>query len=321
LVAAIAGPNSPDTPNLVRKGAVQVEFAIDVSNSMCAEENRPYLQPSLGQRVPSEMYQWGTRIDQAKRIIQNWLPQLQGNEAALITVEGSGYNMWDLTWDHDSPKSAFQVVLNDFINCGAAPGGGADYASAIKTALDEFALPQFNQPDKERFFVLFTDGGFTGNNDDLQKMEKELIEKKIHLVLVGLGGTKGITVPKYDLNSGKRNGMYQGTTALDRRTLDAMKAAVPGSDELFAPPGQFEVAYNFPKKAGGLYAETKQANLYMWFLLLAGLVVISITFGGNRVLPQGKLLVPPDWLLSWFSWSKLNAVGKRLFSRRDENRE
>jgi hypothetical protein len=301
MVATLAGPNATDTPDEVRAGAVQVEFAIDVSNSMCAEENRPFLKPEAGESMPGSMYQWGTRIDQAKRIILGLLPQLRGNQVGLVTIEGSGYNMWDLTWDHNSPKSAFQVILNNFVNCGAAPGSGADYASGIEAALKEFSLPQFNDSDRERFLVLFTDGGFTGDEKRLQEMEQKLEERNVHLLLVGLGGATAVTVPKYDPTTHKRNGLFQGTTSLDTTVLMRMRSAVLGSDLITVPPGTFRMEYSFPQKAGGLYAAPKQANLAVWFLSAAILVLLSITFGGNKFLPRLQLVVPPRAIYR-FTW-------------------
>jgi hypothetical protein len=296
LIAAAAGPNATDTPELAQAGALQVQVVIDVSPSMGAEDYRPFIKPALGQTVPTAMYQWGTRIDMAKQIIKNdLLPQLKDNEVGLVTVEGSGYNMWDLTRDH----KALSYMLDNFVQVGAAPGGGADYVSGIQTALDGFKLS--GETGKERFIVLISDGGFTGDPAAMDKLLQELKKQNVHLLIIGFGGNTPITVPKYDSSTKQRNGAYEGTTAYEPEFLRKMVAAVPGATLLTVPPGTEHISsYNFPEHAGGLYAKPKKSNLYFWFLCFDMLLLLSITFGGGE-LPSLKTaraicLEPVSWV-------------------------
>lgn len=297
LVAAAAGPNASDTPSMVRAGAVQVMFLIDVSPSGGAEDYRPYIEAPPGKSVPTQMYQWGTRIDMAKQLIRrDFLPQLKDNEVGLITVQGSGYNMWDLTRDHNG---AFSYMLENFVQVGAAPGGGADFASGIQAALDEFKL--IGGKDKERFIVLFSDGGFTGDKAELDKVLQELNKQNVRLLVVGLGGHTPVAVPKYDSSSKQRNGAYEGTTKYEPALLEHMAKSVKGGTLLAAPPGTEHVKYDFPAKAGGLYAVPKKSNLYFWFLIFDLLLLANITFGAGG-LPKWKLVLA--LCLEPFTWLK-----------------
>ncbi|MBX9685666.1 MAG: VWA domain-containing protein, partial [Candidatus Obscuribacterales bacterium] len=201
----------------------------------------------------------------------------------LITVMGLGYNMWDPTRDHEG---ALKYLLDNFVKVGAAPGGGADLASGLKAALDGFKLA--GGTDKERFIVLFTDGGFTGDNAALDKVLAELKQERVHLLIVGLGGAAAVTVPKYDPTSRQRNGAYEGTTQYEPAILQHMLSLSEGATLIAAPPGSEKVSYNFPQKAGGLYATPKQSNLYVYCLALAMLILLNITFGGGS-LPKRKL--------------------------------
>jgi len=299
IVAAAAGPNASSTPTLARAGALQVEAIYDVSNSMNAEDYRAYDKPAPGDSMPTAMYQWGTRIEHAKRIMNSdFMPQLKDNEVGLITMEGSGYNMWDLTRDH---SGALAYMHRKFVKVGAAPGGGSDYTSGIKAALDEFNLISPKDDSKVRFIVLFSDGGFTGDRAELDKILEECNKRNVRIVLVGLGGSAQLTVPKYDPTTQQRNGAFNGTTAYEPGIYEHIQSVAKDATILMAPPGTDHVSFNFPAKAGGLYAIPTKSNMYPWLLIFDMLLLVSITIGGGG-LPKWRLAVA--FFLEPYIWLK-----------------
>lgn len=296
LLAAAAGPNASSTPTLARAGALQVVMVVDVSNSCGAEDYRPYMPVPAGSTAPGLMYQFGTRCDMAKLIAErDLLPQLKDNEVGIITVAGAGYNMWDLTRDHEG---ALKYMLGNYVKPGAAPGGGADYTSGLQSALKAFKIA--GGTNKERFIVLFADGGFTGDRAELDKVLAELNKENIKLLIIGLGGHTPVTVPTFDSTTKQRNGAYEGTTAYEPEILKHMESTVKGATLYHAAPGAGPVAYNFPEKAGGAYAVPRQSNLYYWFLIADLLLLASITLGGggvpNRKLAWALVSEPYVWL-------------------------
>ena len=302
LTVALFGPNISRSPEMVPAGAVQVQFVYDVSPSMGAEEYRAFLPSRDGRAVPGSAFQWGTRIDAAIYYTDDLLPQIANNEAGLITVEGAGYDMWDLTKDL-STSGAFNHMRTRFLKVGAAPGAGADYTSGLQATLDEFELISGlekklgDKTDKIRFIVFFTDGGFTGDQAALDKVLDKISEQKVRLLIVGLGGSSPVTVPKYDSQTHRRNGeFYKGTTQLDTKILTHMRDRVKGSQLILAPPGTSHIHYSFPQKAGGLYARPTQSNLRPALLLMAVLLLVSITIGGGG-LPRWQLIDPRPQLL------------------------
>jgi hypothetical protein len=301
LLLALAGPNFSTMPEMVAAGAVQVQFLYDVSPSMGAEDYRSFLPAPPGGTIPDAAYAWGTRLDAAKYYMNDLLPQLENNEAGIITIEGVGYNLWDVTRDL-TPTGAFHHMLDKFVKPGAAPGAGADYTSGIQAALDEFDLVSQSEKaigdnaEKVKFIVFFSDGGFTGDAAALDK-ELDLLKKNnVRLLIVAMGGSNAVNVPKYDETTHRRNGeFYAGTTALDDGILKHMRDAVPGSELIYAPPGTAHIHYSFPQKAGGLYAKATQSNLRPWLLALALLLFASITVGGGG-LPRWRLINPVQHL-------------------------
>lgn len=298
LIFCLAGPNVSQAPEMVQSGAVQAEFIFDASRSMGAEDYRPYLPVADGVRTPDNSFQWGTRVDAAKYYLRkDLLPQLSGNEAGLITVMGAGYNMWDITRDLGA-NGAFQHVLDKFVQVGSAPGGGFDLTSGLKAALDEFDLiadlqsKAGDRSPKIRFITLFTDGGFSGDQAELDKVLNQLNEKKVRLLIVALGGTTPMTVSKFDERTHRRTKeFYAGTTRVDTKILEHIKSRVVNSTLIKAPPGTKALDYSFPQAAGGLYAHPNRANLKPWFLLLDCLLLVSITIGGGGR-PRVRYIVP-----------------------------
>jgi hypothetical protein len=264
---------------------------------MAAEDYRAFLPAPDGQAMPDKSFQFGTRLDAAKYYTTQLLAQLKDNAAGLTTLMGEGFNMWDITTDL-SPKGAFNVMRQKFVQIKSAPGGGSDYTAGFKTAIAEFDLmtevhKRLGQStDKVHFIVLFTDGGFTGDQGELNTMLAELKKRQIRLLIVALGGNTPITVPKYDDTTRRRNGeFYDGTTKLEPQVLVAMQAAVPGSQLIYAPPGTSEISYSFPQAAGGLHALPAHSNLRSWLLMGDVLLLIWITIGGGG-LPRWKYVVP-----------------------------
>jgi hypothetical protein len=322
LVTACFSPNLTALPQMVEAGAVEWQNVFDVSNSQGAQDTRPYYAALSGEKDPGAIYEWGTRIDTNKALFKrDLLPQLKDNKAGLITVEGEGYNMWDITSDL-RPGGAFLYMLNKFVQVGSAPGGGCNYTSGIQAALDEFDLMQAIEKqqgdtgDKVRFIALWTDGGFSGDEQALNKVLDELVKRQIRLLIVDTAGSVAVSVSKYDLHTHKRSGeSFEGTTRSDPVLLEKMvtrmkglgtiiiaqqPGLVPTAEErvlqeqgrlLFTPYNKMELKYNIPAKAGGLYARPAHSNLKPILLGIALLLFFSITTGGGGF-PRLRYFVP-----------------------------
>jgi hypothetical protein len=299
LVVCCCNPNLTTMPQTVEAGAVEWQNVFDVSNSQAAEDTRPFYGALTGEQDPGPLFQWGTRLDTNKALFKKYLlPQLNNNKAGIITVEGAGYNMWDITSDL-SASGAFQHMLNKFVQTGSAPGGGCDYTSGIQAALDEFDLvasiekKDGDTSEKIRFIALWTDGGFSGDEKELNKVLDKLVERKIRLLIVDTAGDAPITVPKYDPRTHKRNGeYYKGMTKSEPELIRRMVYRLKDLGTLIlAPPGTTEIKYNIPQQAGGRYARPAHSNLKPYLLVAVIALFLSITTGGGG-LPRPSFFLP-----------------------------
>jgi len=311
LVTALFSPNMTDMPQVSEAGSVQLENVFDTSPSEAAEDTRAFYAALSGEKDPGPDYQYGTRLDTNVALFKrDLLPQLRGNKAGIITVEGAGYDMWDITSDL-SKDGALQSMLK-YVKPLAAPGAGSDYTSGINAALYEFDLiaglekKAGDTADKVRFIALWTDGGFTGDEKQLNVALDKLVERKIRLLVVDTAGSQPMTVPKYDVRTHRRSKeSYEGLTASEPKILERMVTRMKGLGTLilaqqptmpidadmermkndgtlvFTPFNAMEIKYSIPQKAGGQYSHPSHSNLTPYLVLFAVALLLSITTGGG----------------------------------------
>jgi hypothetical protein len=328
LIISHGGPNLTTAPKTVPAGSTQVMFDYDGSNSSAAQPGRQYFAAMSGEKDPGQQFQWGTNLDIEKFYTKELLPQLAKNEAGLETIVGAGFNTWDLTRDL-SEDGALYYMLDNWVVVGGATGGGCDYASGLQADLDEFnKITELDKQagdtaEKERFIVLFTDGGFTGDEKALDAVldeinhENEINQAKLHLLLVEVGGAKPTSVKKYDEETNiVTKESFAGTTFAEpvtavpgqgevypgypvkgrmktgEKTLLHILARVKYADLIYAPPGTMNIHYSFPQKLGGIYAQAGESNLRPVFYVIAILIYIAISTGGGGK-PQLRLIFLP----------------------------
>ncbi len=113
LMLGLANPQIGTKMEEVRREGVDAVIALDVSNSMKAEDVRP------------------NRLDHAKQNISRMLEDLQNDRVGLIVFAGQSYLQLPLTTDYASVR----LVLNT-IDTDAVPVPGTAIGSAIRLAME-----------------------------------------------------------------------------------------------------------------------------------------------------------------------------------------
>src|SRR5574344_632058 len=191
--------------------ARNVVIALDVSRSMLATDVRP------------------NRLERAKADIADLIDGLQGDRAALVAFRRTGVLLCPLTTDYAYLRSALEGAGPE-----SAPRGETDLGSAVKASLD--ALDPAS--DDHNAIILVSDGGdLRGNALDIARAAAA---RSIPIFTVGLGDTKGATIPDA---SGRGVQQYEGKavkTALDSKTLAALAKASNGRYVPLATAGTAE---------------------------------------------------------------------------------
>lgn len=181
------------------KGA-EVMIALDVSNSMLAEDYSP------------------NRLERAKLAISKLTDRLQGDRIGLIIFAGSSFVQLPITTDYVSAK----MFLNN-IDTESVPVQGTAIGDAILTAARGFSI----QSEKSRAIVVITDGE---NHEDDPVAAAKTAHDDLGVIVytIGVGSAEGQPIPVDGELLKDREGNIV-VTRLDEQTLREIAQAGGGA--------------------------------------------------------------------------------------------
>ncbi len=199
LILGIAGPQFGAKLTDVKRKGIELIIALDVSNSMLAEDIQP------------------NRIERAKQSISQLVDRLSNDRIGLIVFSGDAYVQLPVTNDYASAK-----MFLSSINPNMVPKQGTAIGSAI-----DLAASSFNPQSKtSKVIVIISDG--ENHEDDPVDAAKKAAENGIVIHAIGIGSPDGAPIP-IDANHNylkDENGNVV-VTKLDEETLS--KIAVVGN--------------------------------------------------------------------------------------------
>jgi Ca-activated chloride channel family protein len=162
---AMANPRKPDLTTAEARKGIDIMVALDVSNSMLAEDVQP------------------NRLSLAKRFIYQLMKSLEDDRVGLVLFAGNAYLQMPLTFDHNAAQMIVSV---------AAPSAFRSQGTVIGDALQKSALAF--QEDSKRFktIILITDG--ETHDENAEQQAKELGQKGIMINTVGIGSVGGASI-------------------------------------------------------------------------------------------------------------------------------
>lgn len=276
VVVAAAGPMMPGRPEKIPTGTLQVVVVMDVSKSMAAEDYRSVM-PDKDGSVTSVLGARGSRMDMAKYQIEAVMKAVQGNQVGLVTYTGEGFPQADLTND----TTALGFVLKKWVKVGKAPGGGSDYARGLKEALATFKRDE--DPNKQKVIVLISDGGFTGDPQELYQTAEQVNKENVKLFIVGLGSHTAVPIPVYegDRLTGYRKNKKGDVemTKLEEENLRQLAAQTRGEYKHVPTDGMAKaVDLDWENSLGGFRTEIKNLDVYAYFVGAALLLLLVVSF-------------------------------------------
>lgn len=200
-IIVLARPQFGSRIQNVKKEGVEVIIALDVSNSMMAEDIQP------------------NRLTRAKQAISRLVDNLQDDRIGLIVFAGDAYTQIPVTTDYVSAKMFLSTIGPDMV-----PKQGTAIGAAIDLGVRSFSPGE----GKSKALVIITDG--ENHEDDPVKSAEEAAKKGIVIHTIGIGSADGVPVP---INTGGRRDFLKdpdGNTViskLDEETLK--KIAITGN--------------------------------------------------------------------------------------------
>jgi len=166
LITAIARPQYGSKLTEVKRKGIEIIIALDVSNSMLAEDIQP------------------NRLENAKMAISRMVDRLENDKIGLIVFAGDAYIQMPITTDYGAAK----LFLNS-INTQVVPKQGTSIASAIRLGMRSFTP----ETEKSRAIVIITDG--ENHEEGAMEAAKEAADAGILVHTIGIGSPQGVPIP------------------------------------------------------------------------------------------------------------------------------
>ena len=267
-IAGAANLRSPKNGNTGDRKGVDVMIALDVSNSMLAQDIKP------------------NRLERARQVINKLIDKMDNNRMGLVLFAGQAFLQMPLTGD----LAAARLYVSN-ANPDAVPNQSTVIGDALKlcnTSLD-------TKEKKYKAVILISDG--EGHDENATKAVDELKENGVIVYTVGIGSPQGAPIYDLALNDFKKdeNGVVV-ISKLNEKDLQDIAAKTGGQYQLFtnadAVAGKlYNSLDNMEKKHIGGTGIRVYNTYFQWFVLVAFVLLML-----EIIIPERKM--------KWFSWSK-----------------
>jgi len=221
IIFAAADPQFGSKLEKVKREGVEIIIALDVSNSMLAEDIKP------------------NRLERAKRSISKMIDQLRNDKIGLIIFAGDAYVQVPITTDYSAVKMYLETIDTDIV-----PRQGTAIGSAIDLGLRSFD----EESNLDKAMIVITDG--ENHQGNAIEAAEKAADKGIAIHMIGMGSNKGVPIPLR-----KQNGqvVYQkdqnGNTVISKLNEKVLKNIAAETD------GSFSLATNSSTGLNELFKE------------------------------------------------------------------
>lgn len=166
LIVAFARPQYGTKINTAERNGIEAMIAVDVSNSMLAEDVRP------------------SRLDKAKMLFSNMVDNMKDDHVGIVVFAGEAYTKLPITNDYVSTKLVLEQMDPSMV-----ASQGTDVAAAIELAEQNFS----QREDVTRAIFLITDG--EDNEGGAVEAAKKAAERGVKVFVLGVGSPQGAHIP------------------------------------------------------------------------------------------------------------------------------
>lgn len=255
LIIAIANPQIGTKMEEVKREGVDLIIAIDLSNSMLAEDIKP------------------NRLERAKQAISKLIDNLEGDRIGLIVFAGEAYVQLPITTDYSAAKLFLATVNTDIV-----PTQGTEIAKAIDLSIKSFDI----ENGQNKAIIIITDG--ENHDEEAIKSAEKANEVGIFVHTLGMGLSIGAPISIYNQNriqTGYRKDK-EGNTVVSKLNenllMQIAKAGkgtyVRANNSESGLPTLFTEINKMEKKEIGTMIFTEYKDRFQWFMGLALLFLI-----------------------------------------------
>ncbi len=175
MIIGLANPQIGSKLEKVERKGIDLVIAIDVSESMLAQDIKP------------------NRLQRARQAISRLVDELKNDRIGSVVFAGKAYTQLPITTDY----SAVRLFISN-ISAESIPVQGTAIAEAINLAVD-----LFDETETDKAIIVISDG--EDHEGDVIESAKNAVKKNIRIYTIGMGLPDGAPIPVID-----RYGVQQG---------------------------------------------------------------------------------------------------------------
>jgi Ca-activated chloride channel family protein len=263
VAVSLIGPRYGTQVREVERTGVDLVVALDVSQSMLAEDVAP------------------SRLERAKNEIKSLVGDLSGDRVGLVLFAGEGFVQCPLTTDYSAVRLFLDVAGTD-----AVPTPGTSFQSAVDAAVTAFdtAADSTRAPGEGRSKALLIVSDGENHVGDLEAVQETAREEGVVLFTAGVGGSEGATIPVYE--QGRKVGVKRDRQGqvVETRLEEAALTTLAEEGAYFRISRTSSALSDFQEALDELDPTTfgaekfsEYAQMYQW-PLAAGLLLLLLEF-------------------------------------------
>ncbi len=239
------------TEKVNRKG-IDVMIALDVSNSMLAEDIKP------------------NRLERAKQLVSKIIDKLKDDKVGIVVFAGRAYLQMPLTTDHSAAKMYLSAASTENV-----PTQGTVISQALK-----MSYAAFNKKEKKyRSIIVISDG--EDHDEEAVKVTKQLAEEGIMVNTIGIGSPQGAPIMDAETNQNKTD--ENGNIVITKLNEDELKNIAQNGNGIYQLFSSADVvSENVYRQLSGMgqssYADNSSTiyKTYFWYFIIAAFVILII---------------------------------------------
>lgn len=260
LIVAAARPQYGQREQTIKRQGIEAIIALDISNSMLAEDVAP------------------CRLDRAKQMLSKMIDQMVDDKVGLVVFAGEAYTQLPITCDYVSAKMFLNSITPDLIKTQ-----GTAIGAALNTAIQSFGS---EDSGASRAIILITDG--ENHEDDAAAVAARAKEMGIKVMVVGIGKPEGSPIPIPGTNNFRKD--RQGNVVVSRLNEDMCREIAKAGNGIYMRCDNTNTAMRALQKEIDTLATTEiETKVYtdyneqfQSFVLVALLLLIIDFFIFNR---------------------------------------
>jgi Ca-activated chloride channel family protein len=262
LIIGIANPQIGTKMEEVKREGVDLMIAIDLSNSMLAEDIKP------------------NRLEKSKLAISRLIDKLEGDRIGLIVFAGEAYVQLPITTDYSAAKLFLSTV-----NTNIVPTQGTEITKAIDLSVQSFDMENV----QNKAIIIITDG--ESHDEKAIESAQQAQELGVFVHTLGMGLSKGGPIPIYN-KYGNRTGYRkdrEGNTVVSKLNENLLQEIASAGSGIYVRANNskaglstlFAEINKMEKKEIGTMVFTEYKDRFQLFigfallLLLADLILLN----------------------------------------------